>query len=147
MNSIEQIVAANNLRQADVIVLRKKFFGMLNHYAVFLGWDENTLLPVFAANYNKGTQFIAQWELEKFLQALEPKRIERFVGSELEREWAVQRGLSEIGKNDYDYFSNNCEHYKNFVQTGRRFSKQSEGAGKVVVVSGLALIFFGIFRK
>ncbi|HVT85198.1 MAG TPA: lecithin retinol acyltransferase family protein [Chitinophagaceae bacterium] len=145
MDSIQQVVFANGLQPADVIVLRKKILGMVNHYAVFLGWGDDAF-PVFAANYNSGTQFISRLELEKFLHELEPQKIERFIGSEIERQNAVRRGLSEIGKNDYDFFLNNCEHYKNFVQTGKKFSKQSEDAGKAILVASLIVVLFRIFR-
>lgn len=147
MITINQFIKQTSLRQADVIVLRKKFFGMVDHFAVFLGWDGYTGQPLFAANYTKGTQIIPQGELFVFLQTLETQRIERFIGTEEQREQAVTRALSKIGAKDYNYFSNNCEHYKNFVQTGHARSEQSENFGKGLAISALFLLFGAMISK
>lgn len=139
--TIQQFIFQNNLQQADVIVLKKKFFGMLDHFAVFLGYDYYTGVPLFAANYTRGTQFISQQELASFLTQLVPERIERFIGNEIQRDQAVKRALSRIGADDYNYFTNNCEHYKNFVQTGMPHSEQSTNFGNGIAVSALILLF------
>jgi hypothetical protein len=139
--TIQQFINQNQLQQADVIVLKKKFFGMLDHFAVFLGYDSYLGVPLFAANYTKGTEFIRQEELASFLSQLVPERVERFVGTEIQRQHAVQRALSRIGADDYNYFTNNCEHYKNFVQSGMAHSEQSENFGKGIAVGALVLLF------
>jgi hypothetical protein len=151
MNNIEQIIAANNLQPADVIVLKKQVFAMVDHFSVYLGRDQKTGLPVFAANYTKGTQYIWGQDVEKFLMGLQPERIERFVGTLQQRNEAVARALSKIGENNYNYFTNNCEHYKNFVQTGQPSSQQAEKfgnglkfiAGTVFIGALLSRIFDG----
>jgi Lecithin retinol acyltransferase len=132
MNTVEQIIAANNLQPADVIVLKKQVFAMVDHFSVYLGRDQNTSLPVFAANYTQGTQYIWGQAVDKFLLGLQPERIERFVGTQEQRDHAVARALSKIGENNYNYFTNNCEHYKNFVQTGDPSSLQAEKFGNGV---------------
>jgi hypothetical protein len=151
MQNIEQIIIQNNLQPADVVVLKKKFFGMLDHFVVYLGRDSNTNLPVFAANYTKGTQYIWGKDVEIFLQDLEPERIERFVGTEHQRNQAINRALSKIGENNYNYFTNNCEHYKNFVQSGIPHSEQANNFGNGLAVVAGAMFFGalleGIFGK
>jgi len=139
--TIQQFINLNSLQQADVIVLRKKFFGMVDHFAVFLGYDRYSGIPLFAANYTKGTQFISQQELASLLSQLVPERIERFTGNDEQRQQAVQRALSRIGANDYNYFTNNCEHYKNFVQTGMPHSEQAKNFGNGIAVGALVLLF------
>ncbi|MBK8087727.1 MAG: lecithin retinol acyltransferase family protein [Chitinophagaceae bacterium] len=98
---------------------------MLDHFAVFLGYD-NRNIPVFTANYTKGTKQIEHSELEQFLQNLEPQRIVRFEGNQIQRKKAVERALSKIGENNYSMLENNCEHYASYVQKGVSQSKQAE---------------------
>ena len=142
MKNLKQFVIQNRLMPADVIVLRKKFFGMVDHFAVFLGWDRNNInSPVFAANYTAGTKFVQSRELEQFLLELNPERIEKFQGNQTQRNLAVKRALSKIGEKNYDYFSNNCEHYKSFVQTGVSESKQVKDLGNAVTAAfGIAIV-------
>ncbi len=146
MNTVDQIVNQNNLRPADVVVLRKKFYGMVDHFAIFLGWTA-ARRPVFAANYTKGTNYISDAELNTFLQTLEPERIERFVGTDLQRNQAVQRAMSKIGENNYSYFTNNCEHYKNFVQTGTPHSEQATSFGNRVAAVSLFVLFGALLNE
>jgi hypothetical protein len=125
MNYLKNLIYQNNLLPADVIVLRKKLFGMVDHFAVFLGYDYKQQ-PVIVANYTAGTKRISQNELNLFMESLNPERVERFTGNNLQRQKAVQRGLSKIGENNYNYFDNNCEHYASFVQKGVAMSKQAD---------------------
>lgn len=140
MTFIENLIKLNNLQAADVIVLRKKLFGMVDHFAVFLGYDLKRK-PILVANYTQGTKRISQQELNNFLKDLTPERIERFEGTNSQRLLAVKRGLSKIGENNYNYLENNCEHYASYVQKGIPASKQAasfkEAAG---VTLGAALI-------
>lgn len=140
--TIEHFILVNQLRQADVIVLRKKFFGMLDHFAVFLGYHQVTGEPLFAANYTKGTRMLEPKELEPLLAQLIPERIERFIGTEAQRENAVLRAISLIGQDNYNYFTNNCEHYKNFVQKGMAYSEQANNFGNGLI-AGVAILFIG----
>lgn len=141
MNFIKNLIYQNNLQPADVIVLRKKLFGMVDHFAVFLGYDIKQQ-PVIVANYTAGTKRISQQELTLFMENLSPERIERFKGNYTQRNKAVERALSRIGENNYNYFDNNCEHYASFVQTGVPRSKQAESFREnigAVVVGGVLL--------
>ena len=54
---IEQFIYNNNLKQADAIKLKKKIIGMVDHYVLFLGYNNGK--PVFIANYNKGIRVIS----------------------------------------------------------------------------------------
>lgn len=140
MNLVEQIISRNNLQPADVVVLKKKFFGMVDHFAVFLGWNADRK-PVFAANYTKGTQYIMGTDLDGFLQTLEPQRIERFAGDTFQRQLAVERAMQKIGENNYSYINNNCEHYKNFVQSGHPHSEQVTNIGNGIAAGALFALF------
>jgi hypothetical protein len=136
MSYAEQFVVANNLRSADAIMLKKKFFGMFDHFAVYLGRESGTNRPIFAANYTQGVQIIKDEEANTFLQTLEPEKVDRFNGTPQQRDAAVQRALSKTGEKSYNLILNNCEHYKNFVQYGRRYSPQVDNAGNALMVTG-----------
>ncbi len=139
MNFIENLIITNNLQPADVIVLKKRLFGMLDHYAVFLGYDE-WYNPVFVANYTSGTKRISNTEMMSFLRVLGPTRIQRFEGSIRQRNLAVERGISKLGERNYNFLENNCEHYANFVQYGRSHSSQAS-AFKESVSTAVPILF------
>lgn len=147
MSYVDRFVVANNLRQGDAILLKKKFAGMFDHFAVYLGRDRNTNRPIFAANYTKGVALLKQEEANEFLQKLVPEKIERFIGSNQKRKEAVQRALSKRGEKGYNLIFNNCEHYKNFVQYGERYSGQVDNAGNAVAVLGGAALIGGVLAK
>lgn len=136
MSTIEYFVISNELKPADAILLNKKFFGMLDHFAVYLGRDINTNVPVFAANYTKGVQYLTPKELDQFLEELVPSKIERFHGSLKQRSEAVKRAISKIGETSYHLIFNNCEHYKNFVHFSKKYSAQVENVGNAAMISG-----------
>jgi len=137
------LVQQNNLQPADALVLKKKFLGMVDHFAIFLGYDDSNE-PFIVANYKDGVQRVSKHELDLFLQKLEPTRIERFVGSETERKAAVKRAVSRIGERAYDYFSNNCESFKNYVQKGVNYSRQAENFNEVAGAVGIGSAVVGV---
>ena len=53
----------------------------------------------------------------------------------LERAWCVQSD-PQI----YDAFCNNCQHVKNFILTGERYSETLQGIGAVTVIASLAML-------
>ncbi len=137
------LINQNNLKPADAIVLRKKFMGMVDHFAIFLGYDKRNQ-PIFVANYTKGVKQISESELNGFLEKLNPTHIERFEGNDKMRLLAVKRAVSRIGERAYDYFSNNCESFKNYVQKGVSYSKQAENFNKSAGNIGIAGAAIGI---
>ncbi len=147
--TINEFTQINNLRPADAILMRKKFFGMLDHYVIYLGVINGR--HTFVANYTKGVKIIPDHELTQFLKVLEPKSIDRFPGAEWQRPAAVQRAISRIGENKYTYLDNNCEHFKNWVHYGENKSKQAEnfraGVGAAAVLGAIALLFSAIAEE
>ncbi|MDX2362395.1 MAG: lecithin retinol acyltransferase family protein [Crocinitomicaceae bacterium] len=147
--TLDQFIRVNAIRPADAIIMRKKFFGMVDHYVIYLGQDVDHGQHIFVANYTKGVCIIENVELAKFLIFLVPSNIDRFYGDEFERENAIRRAISKIGKKAYNYLENNCEHFKNWVHRGEHKSEQADnfktglaiGVGTVAVVGLLALIF------
>ena len=143
MNYTLSLIQQNNLRPADALVLRKKFLGMVDHFAIFLGYD-NYNEPYIVANYKDGVQRVQKQELDQFMQKLEPTRIERFEGTEIERQAAVKRAVKRIGEKAYDYFANNCESFKNYVQKGVNYSRQAENFNEVAGAVGIGSAVVGV---
>lgn len=144
--TLVQFVNYNGLQPADAIVLRKKFMGMVDHFAIYLGKDELGT-PKFVANFIKGINIIPDDEIEKQLQKYVPERIERFEGNEFERQSAIERAWSRIGEKAYGFFSNNCEHYKNWVHYGEQISEQVDKGGTVMAVGGTAMLVGGLLTS
>ena len=142
---INEFVLAHQLKATDALVLRKRFIGMVDHYVLYMGLRANQ--PVFIANYKNGVKEISNEEIRSYLQKLEPVRIERFEGSESDRKLAFNRALSRIGERAYNYFSNNCEHFKNWVHFGDRYSSQVDTAGNIGLGTGSAIVLAGLVTK
>lgn len=140
--NIHLFITQNSLQPADAIVLRKKFMGMVDHFAIFLGYNEFNQ-PQFVANFTKGIQLIPQNEIQKQLTKYVPDRIEKFNGNQIERKSAIQRAISRIGENNYGLFSNNCEHYKNWVHLGKEISEQVDQFGNLLTISGTFIAMEG----
>ncbi len=147
--NIHQFIMQNRIQPADAIILRKKFFGMVDHFVIYVGVYQNR--HRFVANYTKGVRDISQSELNEFLRFLDPTKIEKFPGSENSRQDAVKRALSRLGENRYNIGNNNCEHFKNWVHFGKHESRQVEnfkaGAGAVAGVALLALFIDSLFKR
>ncbi len=139
--NINQFVFKNNLKPADAIILNKKFMGMVDHFVIYIGHDDNE--PKFVANFNKGIKVLPNNEINKQLKKYLPNRIERCPGNDYNREEAVKRALSRLGEKAYGYFSNNCEHFKNWVHYGKNISKQVNTAGNVTAILGAGLTIGG----
>lgn len=140
-----KIIQLHGLQEADAIVLRKKFLGMVDHYAIYLGKHEGN--HTFVANYTDGVKIVPQTEMVEILQTLQPTRIEKFVGSDAERNLAVKRALSRIGEKAYNYISNNCEHFKNWVHFGENRSEQVKVAGDAALIASGALAIGALASK
>jgi hypothetical protein len=146
MKKITELISRNNLTIIDAIVLRKKFIGMVDHYVLFGGYN-NENEPVFLANYRTGVQFVPHSDMIKYLNILEPERIVRFKGNTIERSQAIERANSRIGERAYDYFANNCEHFVTWVHTGKHNSKQVADAGFGLMAAGAVAALGGASQK
>jgi len=129
--TLSQYIQTNGLKVADAIILRKKFLGMVDHYAIFMGFKNDN--PVFVANYREGVKEVSKSEMYSLLKSLEPVKIEPFSGSEAERLKAIKRAEMRIGEKAYNYISNNCEHFKNWVHYGINSSSQVKKASNISI--------------
>lgn len=140
--NLNQFISHYSIRPADAIVMRKKFMGMVDHYVIYVGVFDNK--HRFVANYTKGVRDITDQELNEFLQILEPTKIDRFPFHDSQRPEAVKRAISRVGERAYNYLSNNCEHFKNWVHHGKHKSEQVEGATQAVITGLGAIAVFGL---
>lgn len=135
--TLNEFIYWKNIRPADVIVIKKRGWGLLDHYVVYLGIDNGE--HVFSTNMiGKGVQVIRGNRLIQMMPKFEAKRIRYFTGNEHQRRGAVQRAINAIGQEGYDPFYNNCETYANYVQTGKKFSHQAQVIGGGLI--GLVLL-------
>ena len=94
-----------------------------------------------------GVRIIEEWEIDELQYNYRPEKLKRFVGSEKERQKAVNRALSKIGENKYHILFNNCEHYTNYVQHGKVYSRQEQNFGLGVVAFVLLLLVAGAGKR
>jgi hypothetical protein len=143
--NIDYFVAANRLQPADAVVLNKKIFGMVDHFAIYLGIQR--FEHQFAANYIDGVKVIPKNDLDLFLKEMVATKVERFPGPEHKRGEALKRAINRIGERAYSFFANNCEHYKNDVHYGIKTSSQVTKAGLVVAAGGFGVMLTGVGKK
>lgn len=139
---INEFVIRNGLKAADAIMLRKRFFGMLDHYVIYAGVKNGS--HSFIANYENGVNYVDERDLLHYLQILSPEQIHRFPGHDAHRSIALQRGLNLVGRQRYQLLSSNCEHLKTYVQEGKWESEQAENFGKGVAAVGVAALVVGL---
>jgi hypothetical protein len=143
--SIHHFIVSNGLKPADAIVLQKRFFGMVDHFVIYIGWIN--LQHAFVANYIEGVKIIPNQEIQKFLAEMEPTKIEKYPGEEYTRNEAIKRAMSQLGQKAYHYLANNCEHFKNFVHYGIKKSTQVQKAGAAIALGGLGIALIGADKK
>lgn len=139
---MQKFLQKYNLKPGDRIVTPRSGWRLIQHHAIYWGMDSNGVHWIIENQDYVGVQLI---ELRKFLQRIfEVKRIERFTGNNHERSAALERGERLIGRR-YDLFNFNCEHFANYVQLGRSFSKQMENvSGGLKFVAGFSLLIMAI---
>ena len=143
--NVNVFVTRFQIQPADAVVLNKKFFGMVDHFVIYLGIIE--LEHQFVANFVDGVKVIPATDINKWLVAYVPSKIERFPGPASKRSEALKRAFSMIGQRAYNYIANNCEHFKNFVHYGIASSSQVTKAGIALSMGGLGLALIGSDRK
>lgn len=142
--NVSAFVLNNSLQPADAVMLRKKLFGMVDHYVIYVGEVDGS--HKFVANHSEGVSFVSETELHEYSKTLEPIHIERFEGTEEDRRSALKRAFSALGQ-PYRLLSSNCEHFKNWVQEAKWSSPQVKKAARTTELTGAALIVGGLAAK
>lgn len=127
-----------NLKPGDEILLPKSNFQIVNHHALYMGFDEQGTEWIIENNASSGVRLIQASQF--FCSYPFIKTINKFNGTSAEREKVLRKSLSSVGKS-YDVFFYNCEHFTTEMLTGRPFSKQIEDIkGGLQVAAGITLI-------
>lgn len=139
---LSNVIETIALRQADAVVIKNINSPILDHYAIFLGWDSNTNYPIFIANYpNGGVRVVPHEETVHFLSFMRLSRPRRFEGNDYQRKQAIERAFECVGQKTYNFPFNNCEHFVNYVQKGIAYSQQTRIVSSSVAAAGaLALL-------
>lgn len=109
------------LQPADRLVIPKSSLNIVQHHAIYLGKDSNSNRIYIENAIGKGVQRVSEAYL--FRGGYKLTRVERFQGSQQQRNIAVQFAVQQIGK-PYDLLNFNCEHYANIVQHRKNYSNQ-----------------------
>ena len=118
------------------------------HNEVYAGFDGSNYLFISFHGEPKKKYYLSIMkvpvnEIDNFLNNF--YAIRKFEGNEEERKRALERAYSKIG-NKLDYINFNCEHFANYVQTGK-FTSSYVNIGKIGVGIIGTLILYKIFKK
>jgi hypothetical protein len=111
----------HKLKPGDKIVVPKSWLQVVQHHVIYLGQNHSGV-DLIAENA-VGSHVHITAANEFFSVNTEITRIERFVGDKMERRIAIERALKQLGQ-PYDLINYNCEHFANYVQTGKPISTQ-----------------------
>jgi len=135
MNNDLLYIKQFNLRPGDTIVAPKSGINMVQHFVIYLGNDAYGKHWICENVFGKG---VIMTQVQDFFSSYQKiTRIEKFLGTNLQRKELVQRSLSRLGK-PYDLINYNCEHFVNDV---RNRSPKSNQVNNVIGISfGLLLL-------
>lgn len=134
----------NGLMVGDSVVIPKSNLHMIAHYGVYVGRD-NKSNHVFAENnISQGVRLVSA---ENFFKGCDSVLTTiKLNGNAIERNKAVQRGLSLIGK-PYELLTFNCEHYSNYVQNEKPESSQIKKWFWTLILLAIVVISFHKYFK
>lgn len=130
------------LRPADRLIEPIFATGLSKHHVIYLGEDYQGVEWI-AENYK--FQGVRKVKASEYFTWGKKFRIARFSGSYPERIAAVKRALSRMGER-YDLINFNCEHYAEYVQTGRANSKQVNSVKEGLQTAAAVLLVIGIVK-
>lgn len=136
---MQNFILNNQIKPADRIVVPKSVFGLVQHHVIYLGKDHFGR-DIIAENI-VGKYVCTTSAEDFFTNNPDVTRIERFVGTGLERRQAVERALKLMGK-PYSLIDFNCEHFANEVQTKISFSPQLRFGVGVLIVIAIVVAFW-----
>lgn len=135
-----QLVKHYNLKPGDRVVVPKSQWQLVQHHALYLGYDD------FGNHYmceNVIGIGVKLTRLEYFFNGVKKvTRIERYTGNNYDRKRVVQNALSKLGQ-PYNLINYNCESFVNDALLNKVQSKQ---VGNAVGLLSLALLI-GIVAK
>ena len=135
MSTFAQI---NYLQPGDVVTIPITDLNVTEHYIVYGGKNIYNQDVYLENKIGHGVR----WINDPLYAHITPRvnTIRRFNGNGFERNQAIQRGISLIGRK-YDLVGFNCEHLANYVQYGKSFSNQVNNVGKTIAAVAGGLLF------
>lgn len=113
MNKELQLIRELNLEPGDRIVIPKSFLGIIQHHALYLGYNREGQHLICENMIGIGVRLIQVEDFFKDVSSV--TRIEKFKGNNIERTKLVEKALSKLGK-PYSLINYNCESFCNDVQ-------------------------------
>lgn len=135
-NMVRKLILQFGLNPADVIIAKKRGWYVWDHYIVYMG-SQHSKMYFIANDMSGGVRIFDEHEVEKLITQFEPRQVRKFEGDYWERQHALKRAEGELGKK-YNLISFNCEHLANYIQFGKRESKQSQNW--LMAAAALALL-------
>lgn len=134
-----QIVKQWNLQPGDGVVIPKSLMNLVQHHALYLGYDDYGNHYMCENVIGVGVKLT---RVQDFFVAGQITRIERYHGSGTDRKRIVQKALSRLGR-PYNLINYNCESFCNDVRYNKPKSKQVENVFIFVAVFGLLFLILG----
>lgn len=108
-----QLIRQFNLEPGDRIIVPKSLLGLVQHHALYLGYNEYG--EHLICENVIGVGVILTRVADFFQEAKSVTRIEKFHGNNFERRQIIQKALTRLGK-PYNLINYNCESFCNDVQ-------------------------------
>ena len=102
-----------NIKTCDVIVAKKKRFGIFKHYIIYKGRHKKNYF--FVGNfYKKGFLIIDSYFTDRLLEKYKLVNIIRYDGNK-ERKEMMKELIKEFDGKPYNLISNNCHHLADLI--------------------------------
>lgn len=138
-----QLIRQFNLEPGDRIIIPKSLLGLVQHHALYLGYNNLGQHLICENVFGVGVKLT---RVEDFLQdAKNVTRIEKFHGNNFERKQIVQKALIRLGR-PYSLINYNCESFCNDVQHNVIKSPQVS-VGLFVGFLGIMIALLGMQSK
>jgi len=121
-----------NLKPGDVIIVPKSAFNLIQHHALYIGYDNHGIHWIIHNTIGVGVSLITTEEF--FTRCSHINKIKRFAGTNEKRRSIVENALEKRGK-PYNFINYNCEHFISEIKTGKARSTQIEN-----MTAGILLI-------
>ncbi|MDI9319049.1 MAG: YiiX/YebB-like N1pC/P60 family cysteine hydrolase [Phycisphaerales bacterium] len=131
------IISKLGIKPADRIVVPKSGLRIVQHHAIYLGQNKFGHDLIAENKIGFGVRMVTADEF--FKDVIEVTRIERFNGSNHDRNKAIEKALLLLGK-EYNLIGFNCENYANTVQHKSSYSNQVKTGLGVFVALMLGVI-------
>lgn len=126
------VIKKYNILPGDEIIVPKSGWNIIQHHALYLGYDCQGTDWMIENNVDEGVRLITADAF--FNQAVQINAINRYKGSNVQRKALVQKALASVGQ-PYSLIDYNCQHFTSELLTGKRVSYQVQNIAAIAVVA------------